>query len=66
MLQVLMSKTGIQYLESGIHSLESRIPDSPGFPYGATLKTLYKPRIFSGSLQYVKKSNDFDGLLLKA
>ena len=26
-------ESGIQYLESGIHSVESRIQDSPGFPY---------------------------------
>ena len=26
-------ESGIQYTESGIHSVESRILDSPGFPY---------------------------------
>ena len=26
-------ESGIQYPESGIHSVESRIQDSPGFPY---------------------------------
>ena len=26
-------ETGIQYPESGIHSMESRIQDCPGFPY---------------------------------
>ena len=26
-------ESGIQYPESGIHSMESRIQDSPGFPY---------------------------------
>ena len=32
-IQVLLTKTGIQCLESGIHGLESRIQDCPGFPY---------------------------------
>ena len=42
-----MSKTGIQYLESGIHNVESTIQDYPGFPlHGATLKTLYKAQDF--------------------
>ena len=46
-LQVPMSKTGIQYLESGIHNVESTIQDYPGFPlHGATLKTLYKAQDF--------------------
>ena len=26
-------ESGIQYPESGIHSMESRIQDCPGFPY---------------------------------
>ena len=57
-----MSKTGIQYLESGIHSLESTMQDCSGFPYmGVTLKTLYKRKF-----TVCKKSNDFDGLVLKA
>ena len=30
---VLLTNTGIRYLESGIHSVESRIQDCPGFPY---------------------------------
>ena len=32
-IQVPLKKTGIQYLESWIHSVESRIQDCPGFPY---------------------------------
>ena len=32
-IQVLLTKTGIQYLVSGIHSAESRIQNYPGFPY---------------------------------
>ena len=31
-IQVLLTKTGIQYLESGIHGVESRIQDALGFP----------------------------------
>ena len=31
-LLVLLTKTEIQYLESGIHSVESRIQDCPEFP----------------------------------
>jgi len=31
-LLVVLTKTGIQYLESGIHSVESRIQDCPEFP----------------------------------
>ena len=34
-------ESGIQYLESGIHSVKSRIQDSPGFPYmGRQVRTL--------------------------
>ena len=62
-----MSKTGIQYLESGIHNVESTIQDYLGFPlHGATLKTLYKAQDFSRKFTVCKKSNDFDGLVLKA
>ena len=32
-IQVLLTNTGIQYLESGIYSVESRIQDCPRFPY---------------------------------
>ena len=32
-IQVLLTNTGIQYQESGIHGVESRIQDCPGFPY---------------------------------
>ena len=31
--KVLLKNTGIQYLESGIHSMESRIQECLGFPY---------------------------------
>ena len=31
--QVPLTETGIQYLESGIHGVESRIQDCLGFPY---------------------------------
>ena len=31
-IQVLLTNTRIRYLESGIHSAESRIQDCPGFP----------------------------------
>ena len=34
-------ESGIQYSESGIHSVESRIQDFPGFPYmGRTVKNV--------------------------
>ena len=33
-MQVLLTKTGIQYLESRIHVVESIIQDCLGFPYG--------------------------------
>ena len=36
-IQVLLTKTGIQSLESGIHCMESRIQDYPGFRDGASL-----------------------------
>ena len=32
-IQVPFTKTGVQYLESGIHGEESRIQDYFGFPY---------------------------------
>ena len=32
-IQVLLTKTGIEYLESGIHSVESTIQDCLGFPH---------------------------------
>ena len=32
-LVVLLTNSGIQYLQSGIHGLESRIQDCPGFSY---------------------------------
>ena len=32
-IQVLLINTGIQYVESGIHRVESRIHDCPGFPF---------------------------------
>ena len=32
-IQVLLTNTGTQYLESGIHIVESRIQDCHGFPY---------------------------------
>ena len=32
-LEVLLTNSGIRYLQSGIHGLESRIQDCPGFPY---------------------------------
>ena len=32
-IQVLLTKTGIEYLESGISDVESRIPDYRGFSY---------------------------------
>ena len=31
-MQVLLTKTGSEYLESGIHGVESRIQDCPRFP----------------------------------
>ena len=31
-------ESGIQYPESGIHSMESRIQDCPGFPYMGRVK----------------------------
>ena len=31
-IKFLLSNTGIHYLESGIHSVEPRIQDCPGFP----------------------------------
>ena len=34
-IQVLLTKTGIEYLESGIHSVESTIQDCLGFPQAA-------------------------------
>ena len=37
--QVPLAKTGIQYLESGIHGVESRIQDCLGFPYMEQLVT---------------------------
>ena len=39
-IQVLLTKTGVQYLQSGIHCMESRIQDCPGFRYGASLGLL--------------------------
>ena len=36
-IQVLLTKTGVQYLQSGIHCMESRIQDCPGFRDGASL-----------------------------
>ena len=32
-IEVLLTKTGIEYLESGIHSAESTIQDCLGFPH---------------------------------
>ena len=32
-LESTVLESGIQYQESGIHSMESRIQDCPGFPY---------------------------------
>ena len=32
-IQVPLTETGIEYLESGIHSVESTIQDSLGFPH---------------------------------
>ena len=32
-IQVTLTKTGIQYVESGIHGLESRFQNCPGLPY---------------------------------
>ena len=32
-IQVLLTKTGIEYLESGIHSVEFTIQDCLGFPH---------------------------------
>ena len=32
-IQVPLTQTGIQYMESGIHCVESRIQDCIGFPY---------------------------------
>ena len=32
-LEVLLTNSGIRYLQSGIHGLESRIQDCPGFSY---------------------------------
>ena len=40
-IQVPLTKTRIQYLESGIHGMESRIQDCDGFPYiGRYIETL--------------------------
>ena len=36
-IQVLLTKTGVQYVQSGIHCMESRIQDCPGFRDGASL-----------------------------
>ena len=40
--------TGIQYQESGIHGVESRIQDCPGFPYMGrhTAKVRFRWKIF--------------------
>ena len=32
-IQIPLTKTGIQYLESGMHGVESKIQDCLGFPY---------------------------------
>ena len=40
-IQVPLTKTGIQYLESGIHGMESRIQDCLGSPYMGRSFTLY-------------------------
>ena len=34
-------ESGIQYPESGIHSMESRIQDCPGFPYMGAISPCY-------------------------
>ena len=43
----LFWESAIQYPESGIHSMESRIQDCPGFPYMGRLIAL--PFVFSRS-----------------
>ena len=41
-IQVLLTNTGIQYLESGIHGVESRIQDCAGlFPYMGWRMSIY-------------------------
>ena len=41
----LNPESGIQYPESGIHSMESRIQDCPGFPYmGREVRSLIKSK----------------------
>ena len=46
-IQVPMTKTRIQYLESGIHGMESRIQDCDGFPYiGRYIETLKQKHSF--------------------
>ena len=42
-IQVLLTKTGIEYLESGIHSVESTIQDCLGFPHMDRNFLLHKP-----------------------
>ena len=37
------TKTGIQYLESGIHGVESRIQNCPGFPYMGRITSQIPP-----------------------
>ena len=42
-IQVLLTKTGIEYLESGIHSVESTIQECLGFPHMDRNFLLHKP-----------------------
>ena len=56
-VQVTLTKTGIQWLESEIHGVKSRIPDCLGFPYMERFE--YAFYLFKEQLGFKKLSGRF-------